>query len=214
MDANKIQKLAVSWRRKSGGTSLYNKRRFKGNRYTKSANTNDKIYHMNTYVTLYLLHTKRWKHQPVKLQVTNNTSTTATTDGTTDTDMPETAMTTKTSMPDSSLLLIDKSILKDIINCVGICPSCQSTNIMLNIDQTKKNGLSLPVTLLYTTSWTTKYYTSMKIKINSKLMFWSECTSSYGYEGNWSQSYSIGKVMWVFKFTRTSPWEEHCWCIQ
>ena len=78
----------------------------------------------------------------MKLQVTNNTSTTATTDGTTDTDMPETAMTTKTSMPDSSLLLIDKSILKDIINCVGICPSCQSTNIMLNIDQTKKNGLS------------------------------------------------------------------------
>ena len=74
----------------------------------------------------------------MKLQVTNNTSTTATTDGTTDTDMPETAMTTKTSMPDSSLLLIDKSILKDIINCVGICPSCQSTNIMLNIDQTKK----------------------------------------------------------------------------
>ena len=106
----------------------------------------------------------------MKLQVTNNTSTTATTDGTTDTDMPKTAMTTKTSMPDSSLLLIDKSILKDIINCVGICPSSQSTNIMLNIDQTKKNGLSLPVTLLYTTSWTTKYYTSMKIKSNSKLM--------------------------------------------
>ena len=106
----------------------------------------------------------------MNLHITNNTSTT-TTDVTTDTEMLETAMTANTSMPDSSLLLIDKNILKDIINCVGICPSCQSTNIMLYIDQTKKNGLSLPVALLYTTNWTTKYYTGIKIKSNSKLMF-------------------------------------------
>ena len=107
----------------------------------------------------------------MNLHITNNTSTTTTTDVTTDTEMPETAMTDTTSMPDSSLLLIYKSILKDIVNCVGICPSCQSINIILNIDQTKKNGLSLPVTLLYNTNWTTKHYTSMKIKSNSKLMF-------------------------------------------
>ena len=34
-------KFAVSRRLKRGGTSLYTKLRFKGNRYTKSVNTND-----------------------------------------------------------------------------------------------------------------------------------------------------------------------------
>ena len=42
MDVNKKQKFAVSRRRKSGGTSLHSKRRFKGNWHTKLANTNDK----------------------------------------------------------------------------------------------------------------------------------------------------------------------------
>ena len=55
------------------------------------------------------------------------------------------------SMSDFSVLVIDTSILKDIVNCVGICASCQGKNIILNIDQTKKKGLSLPVTLLCTT---------------------------------------------------------------
>ena len=73
-------------------------------------------------------------------------------------------------MLDSSFLLIDTSILTDIINCVRVCPSCQSKNIILNIDQTKKKGLSLPVTLLCTTcNWTTKRYTSKKVKSNSKI---------------------------------------------
>ena len=73
-------------------------------------------------------------------------------------------------MLDSSFLLIDTSILTDIINCVRVCPSCQSKNIILNIDQTKKKGLSLPVTLLCTTcNWTTKYYTSRKVESNSKV---------------------------------------------
>ena len=34
-----------------------------------------------------------------------------------------------------------------IINCVGILPSCQSANVIVNIDQTKKKGLSLPVNM-------------------------------------------------------------------
>ena len=42
MDVNKKQKFAVSQRRKSGETSLYTKCRFKGDGYTKLANTNDK----------------------------------------------------------------------------------------------------------------------------------------------------------------------------
>ena len=40
MDGNKKQKFAASRRRKSG-SSLYTKRRFQGNRYTKSAGTNE-----------------------------------------------------------------------------------------------------------------------------------------------------------------------------
>ena len=82
--------------------------------------------------------------------------------------MSETTTTVITLMPDSSFLLIDARILKDIINCVGICPSCQSTNIIVNIDQTKKKGSSLPVTLSFTTcNWTAKYYTCSKVKSNS-----------------------------------------------
>ena len=38
MDVNKKEKFAVCRGRRSGGTSLYAKRRFKGNRYTKLAN--------------------------------------------------------------------------------------------------------------------------------------------------------------------------------
>ena len=45
----------------------------------------------------------------------------------------------------SSFLFIHT--LKDIINGVRIFPSCQSTKIIVNFDQTKKKGLSLPVTL-------------------------------------------------------------------
>ena len=84
--------------------------------------------------------------------------------------MSEATTTAITLMPDSSFLIKDASILKDIINCVGICPSYQSTNIIVNIDQTKKKGSSLPVTLLCTTcNWTTKYYTCSKVKSNSKV---------------------------------------------
>ena len=32
-----------------------------------------------------------------------------------------------------------------LINCVGILPPCQSANVIVNIDQTKKKGLRLPV---------------------------------------------------------------------
>ena len=88
---------------------------------------------------------------------------------TTDTEMSEMTTTANIFMSDFSFLRF-ASILKEIINCVGICPSCQSTNIILNIDQTKKKGLSLPVTLLCTTcNWTTKYYTSRKVGSNSKV---------------------------------------------
>ena len=38
MDVNKKEKFAVCRGRRSGGTSLYTKRRFKGNRYAKLAN--------------------------------------------------------------------------------------------------------------------------------------------------------------------------------
>ena len=83
--------------------------------------------------------------------------------------MSETTTTANIFMSDSSFLLIDTTISKDIINCVGVSPSCQSTKIILNIDQTKKKGLSLHVTLLCTTcNQTTKYYTSRKVKSNSK----------------------------------------------
>ena len=54
MGVNKKQKFAVSRRQKSGGTSLYTKRRFKGNRYTKSANINDKTLsneHVDNFVS-------------------------------------------------------------------------------------------------------------------------------------------------------------------
>ena len=89
----------------------------------------------------------------------NNSPATAVT---TDTEISETSTTGNT---DSSFLLIDTSILKDIINCIGICPSWQSKSIP-NIDQINY----LPVTLLCTTcNWTTKYYTSRKVKSNSKV---------------------------------------------
>ena len=99
--------------------------------------------------------------------INNNSPATAVT---TDIEMSETTTNANTFMSDSSFLLIAASILKGIINCVGICPSCQSTNIILNIDQTMKKGLNLPITLLCTTfNWTTKYYTSGKVKGNPKV---------------------------------------------
>ena len=40
----------------------------------------------------------------------------------------------------------------------------------MNIHQTRKKGLSLPVMLLCTKcNWTAKYYTSRKVKSNSKV---------------------------------------------
>ena len=39
MDVNKKQNFAVCRGRRSGGTALFTKRRFIGNRYTKLANT-------------------------------------------------------------------------------------------------------------------------------------------------------------------------------
>ena len=99
--------------------------------------------------------------------INNNSPATAVT---TDIEMSETTTNANTFMSDSSFLLIATSTLKGIINCVGICPSCQSTNIILNIDQTMKKGLNLPITLLCTTcNWTTKYYTSGKVKGNTKV---------------------------------------------
>ena len=53
MDGNRIHKFAVSRRQKSGKISLYTKSRFKGNRYTKLANTNNKTLsneHVDNFV--------------------------------------------------------------------------------------------------------------------------------------------------------------------
>ena len=42
-------------------------------------------------------------------------------------------------------MIVDISVSKDIINCEEICPKCQDTSITVNIDQTKKKGLSSPI---------------------------------------------------------------------
>ena len=42
-------------------------------------------------------------------------------------------------------MIVDISVSKDIINCEEICLKCQDTSITVNIDQTKKKGLSSPI---------------------------------------------------------------------
>ena len=169
MDENKKLKFAVFWRWISGAASLYTKPRFKGNRYTKLANINDKTLsteHVDNFVSASYKKIK-WSASDVgrPTNISNNSPATAVA---TDTEMSETTTTGNTFMSESSFLIIDTSILKDIINCVGICPSC--ANMILSIDQTKQKGLSLLVMLLRTTcNWTTKYYTSRKVKSNSKV---------------------------------------------
>ena len=122
----------------------------------------------------------------------------------------EVATTIDSFILDSSFFIINTTILEDVTNFLGIFPSCQSANIIVNIDQKKKKGSSLPATLLCTMcKWTTSYYTN------------SKCTSSYGYEKNWLWSCYIRKTCWVIKYTRTSitsyrKWhtQEPCWYVQ
>ena len=171
MDGNKKQKFAASCRRKSG-SSLYIKRRFQGNRYTKSASTNENTS-SNEQVDRYLSASYK-KIKPSSNIVANpasiNNNSPYSVAATADTAMSEVTTTPNTFISDSSFLLIDTSVLKDIINCVGICPSCQSTKIIANIDPTNKKGLSLPISLSCSMcKWSTIYYTSRKIENHSKV---------------------------------------------
>ena len=129
MDVNKKQKFAVSRRRKRGATSLDTKRRFKGNRYTKLASTNDKTLsneHVDNFVSSSYKKIKSSANDVAHpTNINNNSPETAVT---TDTEMSETTTTANTFMSDSWFLLIDTSILKEII---------LNKNIILNIDQTK-----------------------------------------------------------------------------
>ena len=97
---------------------MYTKRRFKGNQYKKSVNTNDKTLsneHGDNFVSASNKKIKLSTSHVVNLtNINNNSPATAVT---TDTEMSKTTMTANTFMSDSSFLLIDASILKDIINC-------------------------------------------------------------------------------------------------
>ena len=148
------------------------KRRFQGNRYTKSASTNENTS-SNEQVDRYLSASyKKIKSSSniVANPASINNNSPSFVAAAADTEMSEVTTTPNTFISDSSFLLIDKSVLKDIINCVGICPSCQSTNIIVNIDPTKKKGLSLPISLSCSMcKWSTIYYTSTKIENHSKV---------------------------------------------
>ena len=135
MDGNKKQRFAASRRRKSG-SSLYTKRRFQGNRYTKSASTNENSS-SNEQVDRYLSASyKKIKSSSniVANPASINNNSPSSVAATADTEMSEVTTTSNTFISDSSFLFIDTSVLKDIINCLGICPSCQSTNIIVNIE--------------------------------------------------------------------------------
>ena len=129
MNVNKKQKFAVSRRRKSGGTSLYTKRRFKGNRYTKSVDTNDKALsneHVDKFVSASYQKIKSSASDVANPSNINNKSPAIA--ATTDTEMSVTTTTANTFMPGSSFLFIHT--LKDIINGVGIFPSCQMQKLL------------------------------------------------------------------------------------
>ena len=125
---------------------MYIKRRFKGNRYTKSVDTNDKALsneQVDNFVSASYKKIK-WSASDVANPSNINSKSPAIA-ATTDTEMSVTTTTASIFMLGSSFLFIHT--LKDIINGVRIFPSCQSTKIIVNFDQTKKKGLSLPVTL-------------------------------------------------------------------
>lgn len=66
----------------------------------------------------------------------------------------------------------------------------------------RKKGLSLSIILSCNTcKWTTNYYTSWKVKNNSKVQ---SCYEVNILAVNLSWSCWIRKAMWVFKFTRAS----------
>ena len=130
MYGNKKQKFAASRRRK-GGLSLYTKRRFQGNRYTKSASTNENTSsneQVDSYLSASYKKNKSLSNIAANPASINNNSPSSVA-ATAYTKMSEVTTTPNTFMSDSLFLLIDTTVLKDIINCVGICPSCQSTNI-------------------------------------------------------------------------------------
>ena len=125
---------------------MYTKRRFKGNRYTKSVDTNDKALsneQVDNFVSASYKKIK-WSASDVANPSNINNKSPAIA-AATDTEMSVTTSTASIFMSGSSFLFIHT--LKDIINGVRIFPSCQSTKIIVNFDQTKKKGLSLPVTL-------------------------------------------------------------------
>lgn len=168
----KKQKFAPSQRRKSDG-SLRTKHKFQGNLYTKLANTNGKSLFSEQVDNWLTASYKRIKYStnnvahPTNM---NNTLTSAVAAATSDTKRVEVVATANSFISDSWFLIIDASVLKNFIKCVGFCPTSQNTNITVNIDQTKKNCLSLLITLLRTVcKWATNYYASRKVKNNSKV---------------------------------------------
>lgn len=111
MDENKKQKFAASPRPKSSG-SLYTKSIFKGNRYTKLANTNDGV--SASYKKI-----KSSFNNVANPTGINNNLLSIVAAAISDTEMSELATTaTNSFILDTSLLIINTSVSKDIINCV------------------------------------------------------------------------------------------------
>lgn len=52
-----------------------------------------------------------------------------------------TTRTNTDTISDSLILNIDDNVLKDVINCEKLSLSCQSENIILNVDKTKRKKI-------------------------------------------------------------------------
>ena len=60
-----------------------------------------------------------------------------------------TTRTNTDTISDSLILNIDDNVLKDVINCEKLSLSCQSEDIILNVDKTKRKKLNVHLTLLH-----------------------------------------------------------------
>ena len=102
MDENKKQKFAASPRPKSSG-SLYTKSIFKGNRYTKLANTNDGV---------------SASYKKIKSSFNNVANPTGINNNLLSIVAALATTATNSFILDTSLLIINTSVSKDSINCV------------------------------------------------------------------------------------------------
>ena len=125
MDKKKKQKFAASRRKKSGG-SLHTKRKCQGNRYTKLANSNGMIL-SNEQVDNFL----SASHKKIKSPSNNVANPTNI-----NKNLPSpvaAATSDKNSQKRLQLPILFYQILKDIINCVGICRKYFEMSFFRNI---------------------------------------------------------------------------------